>query len=139
MRVTEVRVAFKKMLSDGQYGHEVFDVAYTAEVGPEESSLDVAAHLCGLARDVALHHLKASASDVVQQGAETRDEREARRERERAEREAARERWRLEAEREIDDDPADDDPEEELADVGRWPAITAAEEDGVGDAAEGRV
>jgi len=116
MEIREVRVEVKKMVSDGNYGHEVYTVAVTATIDEEETWNESAHRLATQAYDIVLAHLKDSRSDGVRQALETRAEREARWDRERAEGQAVYDRERAQRQRQ-DDDPDEADADGEFQGV----------------------
>jgi hypothetical protein len=97
---TEVRVGVRKTVSDGSYGNETVDVAFTATLDPGEAAQSVAFRLAEQASVVVLSRLRGSTNEYIREALETPEEREARRERERAQREAEREAWRVQAAKE---------------------------------------
>ena len=85
--VSEVRVTFRKVVSDRVYGNEVAEVALTAAIGGQQDAGEVAAALAVEARRLVTEQLRGSPSEHVQHAVETRQEREAREAAERVERE----------------------------------------------------
>ena len=99
--VREVKVEFRKTVSDGSYGNETYSIAFTATLDElTDQAQEIAFTLADQAHAEVLAHLRASTSEAIRRALETPEEREARQQRERAEREAERERWRLQAEKE---------------------------------------
>jgi uncharacterized Zn finger protein len=96
--IREVTVEFRKTVSDGSYGNETYSVRFTATPDADEPWTGVAFRLAHKAHDTVLSRLRGSTNEQIQYALMTPEEREARRERERAEREAEREPWRLQAE-----------------------------------------
>ena len=79
MEVREIRVEFKKTVSDGNYGNETAQVGFTISLDKSvESYLEVAAELTGQASDEVLRILHNSTSEGVRNALETKEEREAR-------------------------------------------------------------
>jgi len=80
MDVREVRVGFRKTVSDGQYGNETYEVSLYADLSQDEDADPVGTghFLAGLARVLVLEHLARSKSDAVRDALMTADEREAR-------------------------------------------------------------
>ena len=100
MELREVRVEFRRTVSDAAYGNETYSVAFTATVDVDEAPRAVAFHLAAEAHKVVMSRLRGSTNEQVCRAVETPEERPARQERERTERVAEREHWRVQAERE---------------------------------------
>lgn len=88
MDVREVTVECRKMVSDGAYGNETYTVIFKA-VAPEGDTrgwaLETAESLAEEAYALVVDRLKQSISAGIRESLETRQEREARWDRERAE------------------------------------------------------
>jgi len=78
VEVREIRVEFKKTVSDGDYGNETYAVAFTVALDESADYLEFASELSGQASDVVLERLKDSTSEGVRSALETPAEREAR-------------------------------------------------------------
>ena len=89
MNITEVRVEYGRTVSDGDYGSERASFELSSSVGEGEDFREVAHRLAEKATALVRARLKQSTSDKVLQAVETKEETEARWDRER---EAARER-----------------------------------------------
>ena len=119
MRVTEVKVQFEALISDGQYGNERVSIGMTAALPEQagETEAHVAAmHLTDRCREAAYARLKQSPRDGIRHALETEEERErryiferAKDKAEYAQRQAQREQWRREADQQYGLDKPDDE------------------------------
>jgi len=78
MKVTEIRVEFRKTVSDGNYGNETFSASLTGVCAQDDDAVAEAHLLCEDARHVVLGQLRQSQSPRIQRALETPEEREAR-------------------------------------------------------------
>ncbi|MGH2356301.1 MAG: hypothetical protein ACRDJN_32245 [Chloroflexota bacterium] len=109
--IREVRVEFRKTVSDGNYGNETFSASYTVVLAEGEDGGGVTQALCVQLREHVYARLKESPNAGIRQALETPEERQARYEAERAQYEAERQGRLAEvaAARDADEQDEDDD------------------------------